>query len=531
MPRITIHELPTEILMQVLTLTLPEDPWEWRIESVQQLALVCRYESRSSRRTVRDLLTLPGRRWLGVVLSTPGLWPTVDSRQSHRTITAVLAHNPAGPLNIRLREAGSGWRIAPEPAHRDGLTMSTERFVNLISAYAQRWRDVDIMGSLSTKTVLAIERAEAMEYLQLLVIGGFRSSTQSILNISRLTRMQRLRISGVQIQWDDSPKLPLLRILTVSFTTLPPIRQLHALLTTSTMLESISFHNIDEYPRGVDEGVQTSQPGMGFDVIPLSNLTNMHLNMVPSEVSTHFLTHLACPGPLSLAGNHLNQSPLQNQSFTRLMPAAIINFQRIRVDITGGGLRVHTDSGDRIKDRTADADGPVFEDFLDLEFTLANLGQMTGIAQNLGLLLESKCITLTVRRNGSDRMRVARDIIQAIDSIDDIWVVGGRTLDELVGILLEKCLGELGDSVWPAPRLQYLAVQDVLEGEEENAVSGLCRLWEQRYASLKAETSECFSTNSLVPCLPLHRLLVSDERMVERMLEEDIFPELMVDFV
>ncbi|KAG9042250.1 hypothetical protein FS837_011097 [Tulasnella sp. UAMH 9824] len=405
--------------------------------------------------------------------------------------------------------------------------MSTDKFINLISAHTQRWRDVDMTGSLSTETVLAIERAEATEYLQLLVIGGLRSSTQSILNISRLTRIQRLRISGLQVQWDDSPKLPLLRILTVSFTTLPPIHQLHALLKTSAMLESISFHNIDEYPRGRDDGVQTSQPCTRGDVIPLSNLANMHLNMVPSEVSTHLLTHLACPGPLSLAGNHLNQSVLQNQSFTRLMPAAIITFQRIRVDITGGGLRVHTDNGDHIKDRTAEADGPGFEDFLDLEFTLANLGQMTGIAQNLGVLLESKRITLTVRRNSSDTIRVATDLIPALNSIDDIWVVGGRTLGEVVGILLEKCLGEWGDSVWAAPRLQYLAVQDVLEGEEENAISGLCRLWERRYASLKAETSAGFSTNSLVPCLPLHRLLVSDERMIERILEEDGFERII----
>ncbi|KIO27997.1 hypothetical protein M407DRAFT_22765 [Tulasnella calospora MUT 4182] len=39
MAPITIQEFPTEILMQVLTLALPEDPWEWRMELVQQLAL------------------------------------------------------------------------------------------------------------------------------------------------------------------------------------------------------------------------------------------------------------------------------------------------------------------------------------------------------------------------------------------------------------------------------------------------------------------------------------------------------------
>lgn len=513
MAPITIQQFPTEILMQVLTLALPEDPWEWRMELVQQLALVC-------------------RRWLGLVLSTPGLWPTVDSRQSYRTIAAVLAHNPTGPLNVRLREPPfmSTWSAA---ARRDAR-LSTERFVEIVSPYAQRWKKIDITGFLSTDIALAIERAEATEYLQLLVIGGFKSSTQSLVNISRLDRLQSLRISGVQVQWDNTPKLPLLQILTVTFTELPPIHQLHAILESSTMLESISFHNIDNHPFGRGNGMQTSQRCTGFETIHLPDLTNIHLNMVPTGISTHLLTHLACPGPLSLAGNYLDQSVFQNEGFKRLVPTTITTFQRIRVDITPRGLRVHTDNGDRLKDGTADADVMAFEDFLDLEFTVEELDQMTGVAQNLGFLLESKRTTLTVQRyclGSLDTVRVAWDLIPALNSIDDIWVVGGWTLEGVVEILLEKCLGELGDSVWTAPRLRYLAVQDVLTDENEYAVSALCRLWERRYAGLEVEKSESPSTKLSVPCLPLHRLLVSDEWMVGRILEEGPFPELMVNFV
>ncbi|KAG8916042.1 hypothetical protein FRC01_003415 [Tulasnella sp. 417] len=464
MPPITIHDLPTEMLVQVLILTLPDDPWEWELELVRQLALVC-------------------RRWLGVVLSTPGLWPTVDLRQGHRTIAVVLARNPTGPLNVRLRVAPfSSWSIPRAPARRS-VTLSSESFVDILSPYAQRWRNIDITGFLSTETILAIERAEAAEYLQLLVVGGFRSSAPPLVNISRLNRLQRLRVSGVQVQWDDIPKLPLLRILTISFTELPPIDQLHAMLESSTMLESISFHNIDNYPLGGGNRGPTSQRYVGSEVIQMPNLTNIHLNMIPTGISFHLLTHLACPGPLSLTANCLDQSVLQNDIFKQLVPAAITNFERISVEITPKGLRVQTDNGGCINDDAADADAVAFEDFLDLELTLAKLDQMTDIAQNLGLLLESKRTTLTVPRYNSgslDTVRVAWDLIPVLSSIDDIWVVGGWTLDGVVEILLEKCLGELGDLVWAAPRLQHLAIQGVLGGETEEAVSALCRLWERR---------------------------------------------------
>lgn len=46
MAPVNINELPTEIIMQILVFALPEHPWDWKIELVQQLALVCRYGSR-----------------------------------------------------------------------------------------------------------------------------------------------------------------------------------------------------------------------------------------------------------------------------------------------------------------------------------------------------------------------------------------------------------------------------------------------------------------------------------------------------
>ncbi|KAG8946030.1 hypothetical protein FRC04_012149 [Tulasnella sp. 424] len=514
MAPVNINELPTEIIMQILVFTLPEDPWDWGIGLVQQLALVC-------------------RRWLSITLSAPELWPTVDSRQGYRTIGAVLAHNLTGPLNVRLRVAPFAESSPFLASVRGSLIPSGKRFIEIISPHAHRWRDIDLMGYLSTDTVSAIQRAEAAEYLQLLVISGWsQPSAKWRINISRLNRLKCLRISGVQLRWDGPPRFPFLRILTISFTALPPIDQLHTMLESAKMLDSISLHNIDEYPSQIDEEGWTNQGIARFKIVPLTELTNVHLNMVPTEISTHLLTHLDAPGPLALAGNHLDAAVLLNDNFRRILRSSITTFQRIRVDIVARCLRVHTQSGDRIEDGTAQGHTGSPDDFLDLEFKLLDPDRLAIILQSLGLSLESRRITLTVHRHEFGPLDVGSvlwELLPALTPVDDIWVAGGWAMCRVVEVLLEKRVDDMGDLKWVTPRLQYLAVQDVLMEEEEDVLSALRVLWEKRYVRLGAGVTEGLATESPPRCSPLRRLLMPDEWMVGMVVTGGLIPGVDVD--
>lgn len=384
------------------------------------------------------------------------------------------------------------------------------------------------MGYLSTDTVSAIQQAEAAEYLQLLIISGWsQPSAKWLINISLLNRLKCLRISGVQLGWDGTPRFPFLRILTISFTALPPIDQLHAMLESAKILDSISLHNIDEYPLETKEEGRTRQGITRFKIVPLAELTNVHLNMIPTEISTHLLTHLDAPGPLALACNQLDAAVLLNDNFRRILRSSITTtFQRVHVDFTARGLRVHIHSGDRIEDGTTQGQSGSPDDFLDLEFTRLDLDRLPIISRSLGHSLESKRITLTVRLHES---RLLWELLPALTSVDDIWVVGGWAFCRVVELLLEKRNDDLGDPKWIAPHLQYLAVRDVLMDEEEDVLSALRVLWEKRYARLGAGATEGLATESPSRCSPLLRLLMPDEWMVERVLKGGIFPGVFVD--
>ncbi|KAG8951748.1 hypothetical protein FRC04_005769 [Tulasnella sp. 424] len=206
-----IHRLPPELLAEIMVYTI--DWMYWGTWQLRILATVSSY-------------------WCDIILSSPRCWSVLDGLHEPEEWTAVIAHNPAGVIDLRFA-AFSHERV--------------EEFVPLAVAEAPRMGTLTLWVDDENELV---DRIFGVPFptLRDLLVHNSATDQKSIPSLGEGVHLRHVELYRTSMRWDE-PWLTNLTTLCLAALVggAPTASQLYTLLSCSPNLECLRITDWGDY--------------------------------------------------------------------------------------------------------------------------------------------------------------------------------------------------------------------------------------------------------------------------------------------
>ncbi|KAG8988643.1 hypothetical protein FRB90_002623 [Tulasnella sp. 427] len=281
-----IHRLPPELLAEIMIYTI--DWMYWGTWQLRILATVSTY-------------------WRDIILSSPRCWSVLDGLHEPDEWRAVIAHNPAGLLDLRFAAS---------------LSDRVEEFVPLAVAEANRTATLTLYVDDENELV---ERLFAVPFpvLRDLLVHNSATEQKVVPPLGDGGHLRHVELYRTGMRWDE-PRLVNLTTLCLAALAaggVPTTTQLHALLSNSPNLERLritdwgdfaeaSYHAAVEQ-NDEDEATSVSvsdsdRPSTSpkFPPIPLPKLSTLITTYLPPEVVSFLYSVIHAPACQTVLVTH-----------------------------------------------------------------------------------------------------------------------------------------------------------------------------------------------------------------------------------
>lgn len=268
-----LHQLPTEIFLEILTLCLPPENKAQARERTN-LALVCYF-------------------WHAVVQSSPTLWSTICSADTIVDVSRALVNSKETQLNITgfWTESYTQWT----PSYLQDLSNAQGAFFNEIVIHSRRWRSLKLNFLASSPEFLTGAAAPQLEYLSLAMPRRRWTGTEALnlFNGRSTPRLRYLSLDGVPIKWNtlSSPNLATLVIRNIRNLG-PSLSQLLGALSFCSSLTSLSITWIPSLEDSVPVAGPVTLPRLQNLVIESLGVPAVHNILENLQIPTHCQVHL-----------------------------------------------------------------------------------------------------------------------------------------------------------------------------------------------------------------------------------------------
>lgn len=246
--RPSIHQLPTELLIDILLYSINWNSWD--IRELQQRALVSRY-------------------WRDLVLNTSSFWTVLDSRSPPRVWDVILFRNPATSMEIRI------WGSC------------SSHFISLAFLIIPRCQALSVDLSVSAEQQILAFCASCFPKLSCVDARGIGFGLQPItLDFGAGVPFRYLHIRRLSTCW-GSPRLAgllSLKLIHISDPH-PTFQQLHAALSSSPQLFELSLID-SRWP----EVAEADSANLGL--IQLPHLVELTFQEIPSSLSNALIPRI-----------------------------------------------------------------------------------------------------------------------------------------------------------------------------------------------------------------------------------------------